>query len=86
MEKPGNSKELKIAVWTGGTLTVVVALVVVAYGIYYASQEFFGSPDVPIAIQVAVPVAVVGAVILLGVVLVERLRRRKQEGFQEVEY
>ena len=78
--------EANVTVWLGGILVVAGALALLGYGLYYSTQEFFGSTDVPLLVQVAVPAVVVGVVVLLGTVLVERVRRRKRERFEEVEY
>ena len=87
VDMPGvGGREVNIVQWTGGTLLVVGVLVFVGYGVYCLSQDFFGSPDVPLPIQVAVPTSVVGILVLLGAVGVERLRRRKREQLGEVEY
>lgn len=81
-----NSSGVRVAVWVGGTLVVAGVLVLTCYGIYYFSRDFFGSSEVPLGIKVALPVIVAGIVVLLGAVLTERLRLRKREGLEEVEY
>ena len=78
--------ESKIALWVGGTIVVAGTLVLAGYGVYAFSREFFGSPDVPLAVQVAVPAMLVGVIILLGAALMDRLRHRKQEHFKEADY
>ncbi len=76
----------KVAVWIGGILVLAGALVLLGYGVYYFSQEFFGAEDVPLAIQVALPAIVVGVVVLVVAVLLERLRGGKGEEFKGVKY
>lgn len=78
--------EGKVALWLGVVLTVASTLVLISYGLYYFAQAFFTARDIPIAIRVAVPVAAVGVFVLLGVVIADRMRRKRFEQFGEVEY
>jgi hypothetical protein len=59
--------------WLGGTLAVAGALVLIGYAAYYFTRGFFGSSGVPIAVQVAVPAMVFGALVLLLAALKELL-------------
>ena len=70
--------------WLGAVLIIVSGLVLAGYGGYFFAQEFFDSPDVPVAI--AVPAMVVGIVILAAIAIADRWRSRKKETFTEVEY
>jgi hypothetical protein len=67
-------------------LVVAGLAVLVGYGVYETLRAIFTESDVPVLIQVAVPVCVAGAVILLGATLIQRMKRRKQDGLEEVEY
>ena len=59
--------------WLGGTLAVAGALVLIGYGAYYFTRSFFGSSGVPIAVQVAVPAMVFGALVLsLGLLIADQ--------------
>ena len=78
--------ESKIALWVGATIVVAGTLVLASCGVYAFSREFFGSPDIPLAVQIAAPAVLVGVIILLGTALMDRLRHRKQEHFKEAEY
>ena len=72
--------------WLGAVLIIVSGLVLAGYGGYFFAQEFFDSPDVPVAIKIAVPAMVVGIVILAAIAIADRWRSRKKETFTEVEY
>ena len=85
MAEPG-SGEMRTALWVGGIVTTVGALALVGYGVYDFSRDFFGSHDVALVVKVAVPAVALGLLILLGVVLMDRLRDRKRERFEEVDY
>ena len=50
------------------------------------SAVFSTNPTFPVLIQVAIPTCVAGAVILVGATLIQRMKRRKQDGLEEVEY
>jgi len=80
------SAEGKVALWLGVILTVTSTLVLIGYGLYYFARDFLGSSDIPIAVRVAVPVAAAGILVLLGVVIADRMRRKRYEQFGEVEY
>ena len=80
------SGEQKVALWIGGALAVAGGLVLVGYAVFYFSRAFFGSPDVPLPVQVAVPAVVGGILILIVTALAERLRRRKKESLEEIDY
>ena len=80
----GSGGYMRILVWLGGSMAATGALVLVGYCVYYLSKVFFGSRSVPLPIQIAIPAIVVGFLLVLGAVLLERLRSRKQEQFEEV--
>ena len=77
---------MRTAQWIGGILVVAGALVLTGYGLFFYFDEFFGSPDVPLAIKVSVPAVVVGMLVLLVVVVLQRLQANKQETFKEENY
>ena len=82
MEDRGTKTVIGIGMW----LVVAGLAVLVGYGVYETLRAIFTESDVPVLIQVAVPVCVAGAVILLGATLIQRMKRRKQDGLEEVEY
>ncbi len=81
-----NSNGSTVVLWAGGVLVVAGALVLLGFGLGSFAGDLFGSTDVPLAIQIAVPAVVLGALILLGWVLIERLRSRDREHLGEVDY
>lgn len=76
----------KTAVEVGAWLIVAGVAALVGYGVYETLRGIFTEPDVPILIQVAIPVCVAGAVIVLGATFIQMMKRRKSDGLEEVEY
>lgn len=74
------------AQWTGGVLVVAGSLVLAGYGVYFYFAEFFGSPDVPIPVKIAIPVLCVGTLILLFAVFFQRYQARSEEAFKKEEF
>lgn len=81
-----NERGSKLAVGIGMWLVVAGMAALVGYGVYEMLWSIFNEPDVPVLIQAAIPVCVAGAVILLGATLIQRIRRRSEDGLEEVEY
>ena len=77
---------MRTAQWIGGLLIVAGALVLAGYGLFFYFDEFFRSPDVPLAIKASVPAIIVGMLVLLVVVALQRIQSRKRETFREEEY
>ena len=65
----------------GFGLVVVGILVVVGYMFYY----FVTADDLPMAVRVSVPAVVVGFLILLASVGVDRYRATRKDDFKEVD-
>ena len=82
MEDRGTRAATRIGTWL--FLTGLAALV--GYGVYEALRGVFTEPDVPVLIQVAIPLLVAGAVMLLGATLIQKMKRRNEDGLEEVEY
>ena len=82
MEDRGTKTAIGIGVW----LFLAGLAVLVGYGAYETLRAIFTESDVPVLIQVAVPLCVAGAVILLGATVIQRIKRNKHEGLEEVEY
>jgi hypothetical protein len=51
----------------------------------WAMQAFFTSSEIHILIRIAVGTIGLGALILIGVAIKDRLIKRKKEGFKEVD-
>ena len=64
----------------GFCLVIVGILVVVGYMFYY----FITTSDLPLPIRVAVPAVVVGFLILLASVGIDRYRATHKENFKEI--
>ena len=77
---------MRTAQWIGGLLIVAGALVLTGYGLFFYFDEFFGAPDVPVPVKVSVPAIIVGMLVLLVVVVLQRIQSRKREHFREEEY
>lgn len=66
-----------------------LAFLLVALGglalIGWAVKDFFTSSEVPLLVRIAVGAVAAGFLILLGVVIRDRLARRKKEDFKGVD-
>ena len=82
MEDRGTRTAIGVGMW----LALAGMAALVGYGVYAMLWSIFSEPDVPVVIQAAIPVCVAGAVILLGATLIQRLKRRNEDGLEEVEY
>ncbi len=76
----------KLAIRIGVWLMIAALAVLAAYTGYVTIAGIFTEPDTPIAIQVAIPALVAGSLILLAAAFVQKMKRRKQEDVEEVEY
>ena len=81
-----NERGSKLAIGIGMWLVVAGMAALVGYGVYEMLWSIFNEPDVPVLVQAAIPVCVAGAVVLLGATLIQRVRRRGEDGLEEVEY
>ncbi len=77
---------MKAAQMVGGVLIVGGLLVLLGYGLNEGIREFFDSPDTPVAVKVALPAVVLGFVVLIVVVVVERFQSRERDSFKEADY
>ena len=41
--------------WIAAIMIIVSGLVLAGFGVYFFTQELFNSPDVPLAIKIALP-------------------------------
>ena len=82
MEDRGTKTAIGIGMW----LVIAGLAALVGYGVYEMLWSIFNEPDVPVVLQVAIPVCVAGAVMVLGATFIRMMKRRKHEGFEEVEY
>lgn len=77
---------MKIAQIVGGVLIVGGLLVLFGYGLNEAVGDFFESSDIPVAVKVALPTVVLGFMVLIVVVIVERFKSRARDSFKEADY
>ncbi|MDP6101763.1 MAG: hypothetical protein QF579_00415 [Dehalococcoidia bacterium] len=68
----------------GFVLLTVGFLVITGLAVYYFATNFFDA-DVPIAFKVAVPMILIGLLVLLASAIIDRYRATKTEDFKEVE-
>ena len=69
----------------GAVLLIVGGGALVGYALYHLFRLLYTEPDVPLIVQVATPVALVGFVLLVVAVARDRLRARRRERFEEME-
>ncbi len=70
----------------GAVLLVLGGGAILGYILYRFLWLLYTAHDVPLIIQVAVPVALVGFVLLVVAVVRDRLRASRRERFEEVEH
>jgi hypothetical protein len=63
----------------------VGAIMVIAFGLYHAFHQLLTDPNAPLWLKVGLPMATLGAAILLVSYIRERLFARKRERYTEVE-
>ena len=68
----------------GFALVIVGILLIAGLALYYFVTSFFNG-DAPIALKVAVPAVVIGLLVLLASVIIDRYRATNTENFKEVE-
>lgn len=81
-----NERGGKLAIGIGMWLVVAGIAALAGYGVYEVFRGIFSEPDVPVVIQVAVPVCAAGAVILLGATFMRMMKSRAEDGLEGVEY
>ena len=64
-------------------LVIVGSAVLLGYAAYYSIDAFFGASDVPIAVKIAAPVAVLGVIMLIAIVIKERMAVMDKEDFRK---
>ena len=77
---------MRIVQWVAGIAIVGGGGLLAAYGIFYASRDFFGSDDIALPIKVALPAVVAGAIALLVVVVIQRLQANEDRKLKEIEH
>ena len=77
---------MKVATWAAAIVVAAGVAVLAAYWFVSVLEVLFGADDVPILIKVAVPAIVAGTVVLVLVAVLQRIRDRKDEDLEGVEY
>ena len=70
----------------GAALLILGGGALAGYALYHLFRLLYTEPDVPLVIQVAAPVALVGFVLLVVAVARDRIRARRREQFEEMEH
>ena len=77
---------MKVATWAAAIVVAAGMAVLTAYWFVSVLEVLFGADDVPILIKIAVPAIVAGTVVLVLVAVLQRIRDRKDEDLEGVEY
>jgi len=70
----------------GAVLLVLGAGALVGYVLYTVLRLLYTSENVPLVVQVAVPAVLLGLVLVVAAVIRDRIRARRREDLQEVEF
>ncbi len=76
---------MKAATWAAGIAIACGLAVLAVYWVVFVLAAL-GDDSVPVLVKIAVLAVLAGAAALLAVVVVQRLRDRKDENLEEVEY
>ena len=77
---------MKSAQWAAIVLIGGGVAILAVYWVVAVVGALFGADDVPVPIKIAVTAVVAGAAVLLAIVIVQRMRERKEENLKEIEY
>ena len=77
---------MKTAQWAAIVLIGGGVAILAGYWVVAVVGALFGADDVPGPIKIAVTAVVAGAAVLLAIVIVQRMRERKEENLKEIEY
>ena len=77
---------MKTAQWVAMVLIGGGIAILAAYWVVAVVGALFVADDVPVLIRIAVTAVVAGAAVLLAVVIVQRIRERREENLKEIEY
>ena len=77
---------MKVATWAAAIAVAGGVAVLAAYWFVSVLDVLFEADDVPLLIRIAVPAVVGGTVVLLLVAVLQRLRDRKDEDLEGVDY
>ena len=77
---------MKVATWAAAIAVAGGVAVLAAYWFVSVLDVLFDAEEIPILIRIAVPAIVGGSVVLLLVAVLQRLRDRKDEDLEGVDY
>ena len=77
---------MKIAQWAAIVLIGGGVAILAVYWVVAVVGALFGADDVPVPIKIAVTAVVAGGAVLLAIVIMQRMRERKEENLKEIEY
>ena len=77
---------MKVATWTAAIAVACGVAILAAYWFVSVLDALFDAEDVPILIKIAVPAIVAGTVVLVLVAVLQRIRDRKDEDLEGVDY
>ena len=77
---------MKVATWAAAIVVAAGVAVLSAYWFVSVLEVLFDADDVLILIKIAVPAIVAGTVVLVLVAVLQRIRDRKDEDLEGVEY
>ena len=77
---------MKIATWAAAIAVAGGVAVLAAYWFVSVLDALFEADDVPVLIRIAVPAVFGGSVVLLLVAVLQRLRERRGEDLEGVDY
>jgi hypothetical protein len=77
---------MKVATWAAAVAVAGGVAVLAAYWFVSVLDVLFDAEEVPLLIQIAVPAVFGGSVVLLLVAVLQRLRDRKDEDLEGVDY
>ena len=70
----------------GATLLVVGVGALVGYWLYILFVALYIAGDVPLLVRIAIPMVLLGLVVLVAALAWDRLRARAHEHLKEIEY
>ena len=81
-----SSRFAKLSMRIGAVLLFSGAMVVVSYWVYFTGRTLFTSNDIPLPIRIAIPVLVVGLVMVSGSIYIQNRKNREHDLIEEIEY
>lgn len=77
---------MKLATWAAAAAVAGGVAILAAYWFVSVFDALFDAEEVPVLIRIAVPAVLAGSAVLLLVAVLQRLRDRKDEDLEGVDY